>query len=259
MGQLTPPLTIFNPGPGNRETACSFLHQLKQPTLQMMLRIFLLSFVFFFALRATAQQYTTQDESDPRAKSALDKLRKKYEAFNTLEVRFSLEIEIPEQPTQTQKGQLLQQGNKYRLQLQDRTMVCDGKSVWLYLADHQEVQINNVEEEPEEGVFNSPKDLLAAYQWKNHVYYLTNEYVENGRLIQQIEFKPIARDADYSKVRLTLDKKSNDIVRIKTFNKDGSRFTLKVEKITGNKSLPPGTFTFSKSECPDCHWEDLRI
>lgn len=225
----------------------------------MMLRIFLFAFVSLFALRATAQEFTTEADSDPKAKAVLDKLRNKYEAFKTLEADFSLEIEIPEQPVEVQKGHLIQQGNKYRLKLKDRTMVSDGESVWLYLPKHQEVQINNAEEEPEEGVFNSPKDLLAAYQWKNHVYVLTAEFTENGRLIQQIEFKPISRDADYSKVRLTIDKKTNDIVRIKTFNKDGSRFTLKVDKITGNKSYPASTFTFSKAECPDCHWEDLRI
>ena len=224
-----------------------------------MLRIFLFAFVSLFALRATAQEFTTEADSDPKAKAVLDKLRNKYEAFKTLEADFSLEIEIPEQPVEVQKGHLIQQGNKYRLKLKDRTMVSDGESVWLYLPKHQEVQINNAEEEPEEGVFNSPKDLLAAYQWKNHVYVLTAEFTENGRLIQQIEFKPISRYADYSKVRLTIDKKTNDIVRIKTFNKDGSRFTLKVDKITGNKSYPASTFTFSKAECPDCHWEDLRI
>lgn len=222
-------------------------------------RIFLFLFISFFALRATAQQFTTQADTDPKAKAVLEKLRNKYEAFKTLEIDFDLEIEIPEQPIEVQEGHLIQQGNKYRLKLKDRTMVSDGESVWLYLAKQKEVQINNVEEESEEGVFNSPKDLLAAYQWKNHVYVLTDEFTENGRLIQQIEFKPTDRSADYSKVRLTIDKKTNDIVRIKTFNKDGSRFTLKVNRIAPNKNYPPNTFTFTKAECPDCHWEDLRI
>lgn len=225
----------------------------------MMLRIFLFSFVSFLALRATAQQFSTEADSDPKAKVVMDKLRKKYEAYKTLEADFTLNIEIPEQPLESQKGHLVQQGNKYRLNLQDRTMVSDGQSVWLYLSKHKEVQINNVEEDAEEGSFNSPKDLLTAYQWKNHVYVLTDEFTENGRLVQQIEFKPTSRDADYSKVRLTIDKKTNDIVSIKTFNKDGSRYTLKVDKISGNKSYPASTFTFAKSECPDCHWEDLRI
>lgn len=218
-----------------------------------------LSFFCLFTLRATTQQFTTQADNDPKAKSVLEKLRNKYEAFKTLEVDFDLEIEIPEQPIEVQKGQLIQQGNKYRLKLQDRTLVSDGENVWLYLAKQKEVQINNVEEKSDEGVFNSPKDLLTAYDWKNHVYVLTDEFMENGRLVQKIEFKPTDRNAEYSKVRLTIDKKNNDIVRIRTFNKDGSRYTLKVTRIVPNKNYPPSTFSFSKADCPDCHWEDLRL
>ena len=69
----------------------------------MMLRIFLFAFVSLFALRATAQEFTTEADSDPKAKAVLDKLRNKYEAFKTLEADFSLEIEIPEQPVEVQK------------------------------------------------------------------------------------------------------------------------------------------------------------
>lgn len=208
---------------------------------------------------AVAQQYTSATESDPQAKAVLDKLRKKYEGFKTLEVEFALDIELPEQPVETQKGTLIQQGQKYRLQLADRLLVSDGKSVWLYLPKHKEVQINDVEEESEEGVFNSPKDLLAAYQWKNHVYVLTDEFMDNGRLVQQIEFKPLSKNADYAKVRLSIDKKNNEIVSIKTFNKDGSRYTLRILRLSPNKQYPPATFTFDKSQCPDCRFEDLRL
>lgn len=57
----------------------------------------------------------SQEVSDPAAKAVLEKMRKKYEAYGTIEAEFSLEVEVPQQPKQTQKGVLIQQAEKYRL------------------------------------------------------------------------------------------------------------------------------------------------
>ncbi len=202
---------------------------------------------------------TKSEVSDAEAKAVLEKMRKKYEAYGTLEADFSLEIEVPQQPSQTQKGTLTQQAEKYRLKFNDRTMVSDGKSVWLHIPKNKQVQINDVDEDGGDGGISSPQDLLKAYAWKDYVYAITNEFSENGRVVQQIEFKPISKANDYSKVRLSLDKKTLEILSIKSFGKDGSRYTLTVNKLTPNKTVPASTFTFAKSECPDCKFEDLRL
>ncbi|MEZ4961045.1 MAG: outer membrane lipoprotein carrier protein LolA [Saprospiraceae bacterium] len=224
-----------------------------------MQKLFFLAILSALTFQLSAQDFTKKEDSDPKAKEMLEKMRKKYEAFKTLEAEFSLDIEVPTQPVMKQKGKLVQQGNQYRLNLGDRTMVSDGKSVWLYLQKNNEVQINDVDDEPEAGSISSPKDLLKAYEWNDYIYALTNEFSENGKLVQQIEFKPTLRDAEYSKIRVTLDKKTSDILSIKSFGKDGSRYTLTVDKLTPNKQVNASTFTFSKSECPSCHFEDLRM
>ncbi len=224
-----------------------------------MQRLSLVVFLSIFSIGLFAQNQAAKEESDPKAKEALEKMRKKYSAYQTLEANFSLEIEVPEQPKEVQKGNLIQQGEKYRLLLNDRLLVSDGESSWLYLKKNKEVQINDVDEDAEEGGISSPKDLLRAYEWKDYQYAIVNELTENGRLVQQIEFKPLKRDSDFSKIRLTIDKKTLDLVRIKSFGKDGSRYTIIIDKLTPNKQVPTSTFTFSKSECPDCHFEDLRL
>ncbi len=223
-----------------------------------MLAIFLT--VVSTAIFAQKKPVATKSEvSDPEAKAVLEKMRKKYEAYSTLEADFSLEIEAPQQPSQTQKGTLTQQAEKYRLKFNDRTMVSDGKSVWLHIPKNKQVQINDVDEDGGDGGISSPQDLLKAYAWKDYVYAITNEFSENGRIVQQIEFKPISKANDYSKVRLSLDKKTLEILSIKSFGKDGSRYTLTVNKLTPNKTVSASTFTFAKSECPDCKFEDLRL
>ncbi len=222
-----------------------------------------LSFILLlsiFSVGLFAQNFTKKEDSDPKAKEALDKMRKKYMDYQTLEADFSLEIEVPQQEKETQKGKLIQQGDKYRLQLNDRILVSDGKSSWLYIKKNKEVQINDVDEDQKsEGGISSPKDLLRAYEWDDYIYGLVNEFTENGKLVQQIEFKPVKKDTDYSKIRLTLDKRTSEVVSIKSFGKDGIRHTLILNKLTPNKQVPASTFTFTKSECPDCHFEDLRL
>ena len=207
---------------------------------------------------AQRQDFTKAADVDPEAKAVLQKVKTKYDAYRTLEINFTLILEFPEEPVEEQTGRLIQSGDKYRLESQFQDIISDGKTAWLYLKNNKEVQINNVETDEESG-FQTPRDFLRVYESKDHVYALTNQMVENGRQVQQIEFKPLDDDAEYSKMRLTIDKNNHSIKRIKVFSQDGSRYTIRVDKLTPNKSYPASTFSWAKAECPDCYVEDLRI
>ena len=225
-----------------------------------MKRIAILMLVTVFAVSAFAQKqdFTKKGDSDPAATAILKKVKTKYDAFSSVEVDFTLDIEFPEEPVETQKGSLIQSGEKYRLQSEYQDIYCDGTAVWLYLKNNQEVQINNIDTE-DEGSFLSPRDFLRVYENADHVYALTNEIVEGGRIIQQIEFKPLDEDSEYSKMRLTIDKGKNEIKRLKVFGRDGSRYTITVDRMIANKSYAAGTFAWKDSICSDCYVEDLRI
>jgi outer membrane lipoprotein carrier protein len=227
-----------------------------------MLRPLLLTAVFaLFALAAAAQptnQYTKSGDSDPAAKAILGKVKTKYDAYKSLEASFKLLIEIPNQPQEEQAGKLIQQGDQFRLELADQRLISDGKSVWLHLVRNKEVQINNFEEGEDAG-FLSPKDLLRVYEREDFVFVLLNEYAEAGKVLQDIEFKPLDPNSEYSKMRVSIEKATNEIKRIKAFAKDGSRYTLSVGALKANQSYPASTFVWNKSECPDCYVEDLRI
>lgn len=212
--------------------------------------------VFVCLTFAQTKQYTASNQSDPEAKSLLDKVQAKYKAYKTIQADFTLTIEIPEEPVEVQKGKFMQEGEKYRLEAETQTMVSDGETLWLYMKNSEEVQINDVEEEED---MLSPKNFLKFYESEEFVYVLINEFPENGVVVQQIEFKPIDKDSEYHKVRLTLNKKNNEVMRIKAFSKDGSRFTFGLGKLVANPTLPASTFKFQQSECPDCHYEDLRM
>lgn len=224
----------------------------------------LLISMFFLAMTMTAMsqpaknQYAKTADSDPAAKAILEKVKVKYEAYKSVEATFTLSIEIPDQPKEDQQGKLVQAGDKYRLELANQTLVCDGKSIWLYLKQNKEVQINNFDPEEEEA-FLSPRDLLRIYEREDFVYVLSNEYSEGGKVLQDIEFKPTDPNSEYSKMRLSVDKATSQIKRIKAFAKDGSRYTLTVGVFKSNQTYPASAFVWNKTECPDCYVEDLRI
>jgi outer membrane lipoprotein carrier protein len=222
--------------------------------------LFLLASILFVNLLVAQSnnQYTSTGDSDPEAKSILDKLRKKYDSYKAMEANFTLTIELPEEPVEEQKGKMLQKGEKYVVMLGAQEIYCNGETLWLYLKNNNEVQINSVEED-EEGEMLTPNELLRIYESEEYSYVLANAFTENGRVVQQVEFKPLDRDSEYSKMRLTVDKKANEVVRIKVFSKDGSRYTLKVDDIIPNKKYPDSRFVFDTSLYPDLHVEDLRI
>ena len=105
-----------------------------------------LSVLMFFTVGITAQnnQYTNAGDSDPEAKAVLDKIRKKYDAYQSLEALFRLEIAFPEQGSETQSGTLARSGKKYRMELANYGAISDGTAVWILMHNNKEVQINDI-------------------------------------------------------------------------------------------------------------------
>ena len=220
--------------------------------------IFILLTLFSSSFLLAQSEYNNSEDSDPRAKAILETIRTNYESLETMQADFALEIEYPEEDKIIQKGKMWQQGDKYHVDMDEQAVISDGTTVWVHLKSNQEIQITNAASDDEEAMI-SPKDMLRMYEKDDHVFILTNEFKEEGKLVQQIEFKPMDPDAEYSKLRLTVDKKSKDIVRLKSFGKDGSRFTLKVNKQVVNQPIDATVFALDKSKYPDVQFEDLRI
>ncbi len=227
-----------------------------------MKKIWIAATVLFLALTAQAQkdkgQLTTAQESDPQAKSILDKLRKKYQGYQSLETAFALEIELPEQKKEVQQGKIAKHGKKYRIDLATQTVISDGTALWLILHNNKEVQINDLPDVSEDDNILSPEALFNFYDKGKFVYFLVNETTVAGKVVQQIEFKPLDKNSEYSKFRLNVDKAALTVQSMTAFGKDGSRYTVKMGAFTPNKTFAATHFGFDKSKFPGYHVEDLR-
>ncbi len=222
------------------------------------LSVLLLAFLAILTI-ATAQNNIGIEENDPKAKAILDQVKAKYEAYKSLEASFTLVIEFPEEEAEEQSGQIAQSGEKYKLDLGGQSIICNGQTIWYYLKNRNEVQINSVEEGMEDDEMLSPQNLLRIYEKEDFLYALVGEEVEAGVRMQKIEFKPLDQDTEYFKMRLTINKKTKEIVRIKTFSKDGSRYTLRIDQLKANKDFSAEYFAFDEKQYPGVYVEDLRM
>lgn len=222
------------------------------------------TFLLFLAISATfiqaiAQSPTPAEKIDQQAKKALDKVRKKYDGYKNLEATFSLAIELPGQQKEVQKGIVGQEGDKFRLEMDQQIIINDTKTTWVYLKKNNEVQINNSEKGKEDSDFLTPKELLNRYQKGDFIYAIVDKTTVGKKVLTQIEFKPKDKKSDYSKLRVSLDEKLGTIEEVKAFAKDGSRYAFTINKLTPNKKFEATYFTFDTKKYPGVRVEDLRM
>jgi outer membrane lipoprotein-sorting protein len=216
-----------------------------------MLPIFI--FVQYLVLGQSATMNKAKD-SDPKANMILDKLKKQYDTYKSMEVKFEIDLELPGKAVEKQKGTVIQDGKKYQVKLQDQEIFADGKTIWVYLKKNKEVQITDMEE-GEASAFMSPKQMMTMYDSGEFVYSIVEERKVGDAQFVDIEFKPLSKKTDYTKMRLTIDKKANKMVSLRVFSRDGSKYTLKVSEITPNKKYDSTMF----KSVQGIHIEDLRM
>jgi outer membrane lipoprotein carrier protein len=175
-----------------------------------------------------------------------------------MDMKFELDIEIPNKIKETQKGTLLQAGSKFVVKMNDQEIYSDGTTTWMYFKRNKEVQIMDVDDSAS-GAVLSPKQMLTIYQSGDYVYAIAEERKVGNQTWVDIEFKPLKKRFEYSKIRLTIDKKANKMVYLRVFSKDGSKYTLKVNTLNPNVKYDVNAFVFNPKTVPGIHVEDLRM
>ncbi len=221
-------------------------------------KLLFLPIALLISSQSLTAQSTVPEKNDPEAKKVLDKIRKKYDAYNTLEATFSLAIEVPGAPKDVQKGTVMQDGKKFRLDMSDQIVVSDAVTTWAYQKKANEVQVNNADPN-DVNAFFTPKELLGRYQKGDYMYAITDKIMEGGKLLTQIEFKPKDKNAEYSKLRVSIDEKAGTMQGVKAFAKDGSRYTFTITRLSPNKAIPATQFTFDTNQFKGVRVEDLRM
>lgn len=220
--------------------------------------LFILTLSCHLGLMAQSN-FTSAQDSDPESIQLLEQLKKQYDSYQSVEADFTLNIEIPEEDNIIQKGTISQQGNQYRLEMEDQAIISDGTTLWYHVISNNEVQINTIDPEDEEDELLSPQNFLQIYEKNEFICAPIMTAKENKQSVRWVELKPLDEDAEYFKLRLSLDIKKAELLRIKAFSKDGSRYTLELNALRPDQTYNKDHFSFNIDQYPDIHVEDLRI
>lgn len=194
-----------------------------------------------------------QGESDPKAKTILDDLSKTTKAYKTIVAEFTYQSENKTKKiNETQKGTIKIKGNKYRLSIKGQEVICDGKTIWTYIKDANEVQITEIDPNDTESL--NPSNIFTIYE-KGFKYKYEKE--EQGQhVIHLYPTDPGKRKFHTAKLRI--DKIKKQTTNLTMMMKDGGTDTYIINSFKPNTELADNIFTFSKEQFPGAEVVDLR-
>lgn len=196
-----------------------------------------------------------QEVKDAKAQEILKGVSAKYKSLKSIAADFVITIEdLKDKTTNNQKGSILIKGDKYKLKLANQEIISDGKTVWTYLKDANEVQIDDVKLNDDA---ISPATIFTIYE-KGFNSRFIEEKVENGKSIQKIELVPVDKKKKYFKVALNIDAKEKMLVSAKVFDKNGNHYNYSIEKFAHDVPAADDQFTFDKNKYPGVEVIDLR-
>ncbi|MCC5928397.1 MAG: outer membrane lipoprotein carrier protein LolA [Cyclobacteriaceae bacterium] len=197
-------------------------------------------------------------QNDPKAKEILDQMSEKYKSFTSFKAGFvnKLENEI-EGFTEEFEGQIVVKGTKYKLIVGDQEIYNNGTTVWTYLKDINEVNIDNYV--PEDGDM-TPSNIYNIYK-SGYKYRLMEERREGSKLLQLVELQPEnpkQSKSQFINIILRIDKTDKTLNGWTIKDRTGNQYSYTITNFTPNVEANDKTFEFDPSKHPDVEIVDLR-
>ncbi len=194
--------------------------------------------------------FSVSAQTDNNAQKILKEVSAKTKSYNTIRLEFTYKMENKAQNiNDSYKGVLISKGDKYKLTVSGQDVISDGKTVWTYLKDANEVQVNTVSDD-EESI--NPTNLLSSYN-ENFKSKLVKETPQE----QIIELTPIKKK-NFNKVKVTIDRTKKSVTSLSIYDKNGSIYSYIVNKMDVNQNFYDNMFTFNTAAHPGVEVIDMR-
>jgi outer membrane lipoprotein-sorting protein len=208
-----------------------------------MKRIILTMFALLVAISAFSQ-------SDKKARAILDEVSAKTKTYKTIRIEFTYKMENTAQKiNESYKGVLISKGDKYKLSFSGQDVISDGKTVWTYVKDANEVQVNDVSKDDDSF---TPTNLLNTYN-ENYKAKLIQETAKQ----KVIELIPVQKK-NFNKVKVTIDNDRKMVSSLMIYDKNGSVYTYQVGKFETDLPFSDNSFVFKTAEHPGVEVVDMR-
>src|SRR5918995_5095728 len=213
-----------------------------------MKNLFLAFLTLVLALSASAQY-------DPKALEILDAMSQKYKSIASFEANFAYILSNDvEKINEEFKGKITVKGDKFRMELPEQEVINNGATIWTYLPEAKEVNIDNYDPNSEDV---NPSKIHEIYK-KNFKYLYLQDRVENGTMCEEIDLVPEKKETQYFKIKMLINKKEKTIQSFTLFDKGGNRYKYTISKFTPNGKIDDTAFTFDPKKYPGVEIIDLR-
>ncbi|MFD0999273.1 outer membrane lipoprotein carrier protein LolA [Ohtaekwangia kribbensis] len=207
------------------------------------------------ALCAMILVITASAQYDPKALQSLDAMSKKYKAIPAFEANISYVLTNDvEKVNEEFKGKITVKGDKFRLALPEQEVINNGSTVWTYLPEAKEVNIDNYDPNSEDV---NPSKIYDIYK-KGFKYLYLQDKTEGGVLCEEIDLVPEKKDAQFFKIKMFISKKDKSIQSWVMFDKGGNRYKYTISKFNPNIKVEDSFFAFDLKKYPGVEVVDLR-
>lgn len=195
---------------------------------------------------------------DQKAKTILDKMSDKYQNIPVYKTNFVYRLTNKvEDINEEFSGEIMVKGEKYVLIMSDQEIFNDGKTIWTFLKDANEVNVDFYM--PDEGDL-SPNNIYSAY--KKGYRYRWNENKKIGsRTLEVVELQPEdPKDPDkmFFKILLNIDDSDYTIHSWEMYDRAGNIFSYTISGFNPQFQATDDFFQFDEAKYPDVEVVDLR-
>jgi len=201
----------------------------------------------------------SMNAQDAKAEAILNKVSEQAKSYKTIQAEFTSLLEDKSiDLTATQSGNILVQGEKFKLNIDEKYLVLsDGTTLWNYGMDTGECMIENVEDIIEDqGI--QPSEIFQIWEKDFKKYYDKEDKVGTTvcDVIKLIPLNP--KDKPFHTVKVFIDKATNQIAQAIIFGKEGNNTTYTITSFKTNVTVSSGDFAFNKADYPGVEIIDNR-
>ncbi len=159
---------------------------------------------------------------DPKASALLDEVSTKTKSYKSIKVDFSVAmVNAKARINEEKSGTLWLSGDKYRMSASGQTIFCDGKTIWTYIPESNEVQINLLDNKDDA---MTPSKLLTSYNSNYKSKIIKEKNGDPGT--EYVELIPNS-SKNFTKAILGIDKAKKQIRSFVLYDKSGNTYTYK--------------------------------
>lgn len=197
-----------------------------------------------FLMLAT-QVVSAQNEGERIIRAMVEKMK----SHKNVEMVFNFSINPNDNDLgETEKSHAWLQGEAYKIEMAEQQTISDGKTIWSYLIEDEEVIVSNASE----GSDNTPLKVLTTL---DESYVATLSSI-NSQGIASIELAN--PNGQYKRVMLKVNTKKLELNHADIFMEDGSKIIIDMEEMKYDQTLDDKFFTFDAKKHPNVDVIDMR-